>query len=76
MESSLSVLPDPLSGVEEQLAVDGVGDLTLEGSNRFLLRLALGDLALEVDPALRVRIADLGDRCHVDVVIELAVAPP
>ena len=26
MESSLSVLPDPLSGVEDQLAVDGVGD--------------------------------------------------
>ena len=30
MESSLSVLPDPLSGVEEQLALDGVGYLALE----------------------------------------------
>ena len=30
MQSSLNVLPDPLSGVEDELSVDGVADLALE----------------------------------------------
>jgi hypothetical protein len=48
MESSLSVLPDPLSGVEKQLSIDGVADVTLESSDRFHLGLALCHLALKV----------------------------
>ena len=44
MQSSLSVLPDPLSGVEDQLSVDSVGNLALEGPQRFLLGLALSHL--------------------------------
>jgi hypothetical protein len=73
-ESFPSVLPDLLSGVEKQLAVDGVRDLTLERPQGLLLRLALGNLAVEVDPSLGAGVADLSDRGHVEGVVELAVA--
>jgi hypothetical protein len=66
----------PYRGVEEKLAVDGVRDPALEEADRSLLRLVLGQLALEGDPALCAGIADLGDRCHADGVIHLAVAAP
>ena len=52
MESSLSVLPDPLSGVEKQLSVDGVTHVALERTQRLSLGLALGDLAIEIGPTL------------------------
>ena len=39
--------------VEDELSVHGVRDLALEGAKRLLLGLALGDLALEVDAAIR-----------------------
>ena len=39
-------------GIDDQLAVEGVGDLALQGSNSLTLGLALGDLAIEVGPAL------------------------
>ena len=73
-ESFPSVLPDLLSGVEKQQAVDGVGDLTLERPQGLLLRLALGNLAVEIDPSFGARVADLSDRGHVEGVVELAVA--
>jgi len=45
-------------------------------AERFLLRLALGELAVVVGAAGRVRVADLGDRRHVDRVVQLAVPAP
>src|ERR1035438_10253345 len=62
-------------GVEDELAVDGVADVALEGAESLLLGLAVSDRALEVDPALSSGIADLGDGSHVQSVVELAVAP-
>ena len=59
-ESFPSVLPGPLSSIEDELAKDGVGDLALEGPQGLALGLALSHLALEVDPTIRSRIADLG----------------
>ena len=61
--------------VDEELAIDGVADLSLERPDGFPLGLALGHLLLEVDPTLRVLLADLADGHHVDGVVELAVAP-
>ena len=58
-------------GVEDELAVDGVAHVALERPQGLSLGLALGHLALEVDPTIRVRLADLGDRHHVDGVVEL-----
>ena len=50
-ESLPSVLTGPLPpgafGVHEELAVDGVAHTALERSERFLLRLALGHLAVK-----------------------------
>jgi len=42
------------------LAVEGVADAPLEGSQRLLGRLAFGDLAVEEGAALAVAVADLG----------------
>ena len=39
-------------GVEDELAEDGVGDLALERAQGLSLGLALGHLALEVDPTI------------------------
>src|ERR1700677_794079 len=63
----------PLS-VEDELAEDGVGDLALEGPQGFALGLALRHLALEVDPTIRSRIADLGERGDVNGVVEFPIA--
>ena len=74
-ESFPLVLPGPLVVcVEEELAVDGVCDVSLERADCLPLGLALGHLALEVGPTLRVGLADLTDGHHVDGVIELPVA--
>ncbi len=62
-------------GIDDQLAVEGIGDLALEGANRFALGLALGDLAIEVGPTVGVGLADLRDGRDVDGVIELAIPP-
>ena len=40
-------------GIEDQLAIDRVADVTLERPQRLSLGLALGDLAIEVGPTLR-----------------------
>ena len=42
-------------GVEEHLAVDGIGDLALERAKRLLLGLSLGDLVLEIDASIESR---------------------
>jgi hypothetical protein len=73
-ESSLVVLPGPLSAATEidlALAPDGVADATLQGAQRLLLRLPLGDLALVVDPARGV-VADLGDGGQVKRVVQVS----
>jgi len=48
---------------------------TLQGPDGFPLGLPLGHLFLEVGPALGVGLAHLADRCHVDGVVRLPVAP-
>src|SRR4029453_5521348 len=61
------------AGVDEQLAVNRVADVPLEGADRILLGLALAELAFELDAPLRARLADLTDRREVQGVIEPAV---
>ena len=67
-------LPDPLSGVENKLAINGVGDLAFEGPESFLLGLALGHLAFKVDAPLRAGVADLGHSGHVQGVVQPATS--
>jgi hypothetical protein len=62
-----------VSGVGEKLPVDGVADAPLEGPQRFLVGLALAQLACVVDPA-GVIVSDLGEGRGVDGVVDLAVA--
>jgi hypothetical protein len=57
-------------GVDDQLAIDGVGDVSLEGAQGFSFGLALGDLAIEVGPSARVGLADLAYGHHVDCVVK------
>src|SRR6516165_7018125 len=45
-----------------------------EAAERLLVRLALSQLLVVVGPALAVLVPDLGDRGHVDRVVEPAVA--
>jgi hypothetical protein len=52
---------------------DGVADPPLEGPERFSVGLALGELAVVVGPAAAVAVADLGNRGHVDGVVEAPV---
>ena len=59
--------------VEDELAVDGVAHVALEGSQGFLLRLALGELAVEVGAPFRVAMADLADGGEVDAVVLLSL---
>ncbi|HEV8278857.1 MAG TPA: hypothetical protein VGQ26_24615 [Streptosporangiaceae bacterium] len=54
--------------------VDGVAELAFERAERFFAGLAFGDLLLEVGAALTVGMPDLGDRGHVDGVVEPPVA--
>lgn len=77
-ESFLNVLPGPLGllvgSVGDEVSVDDIGDPPLEGAQGFLAGLALVDLAVEVDPAGGVGLADLGDSDHVDRPVQLPVA--
>src|SRR5580692_10184292 len=61
-------------GVEDELAEDGVGDLALERPQSLPLGLAFSNLALEIDPTICSRIADLGECGDVDGVVEFPVA--
>ena len=45
----------------EELTVNGVADVTLEGSQRLFLGFALGELAVEVGSPCRVGLADLAE---------------
>src|ERR1022692_3829331 len=64
------------AGVGLEAAADGVADASLEGPEGFPGGLALGELAVVAGPALAVAVADLGDRGHVDGVVEAAVPVP
>ena len=48
----------------------------LRDAERFFVGLALGELAVVVGPAVAVAVADLGDRGHVDGVVEAPVPAP
>jgi len=52
---------------------DGVADPPFEASERFLVGLALGDLAVIVGAAGTVPVPDLGDRGHVEGVVDAPV---
>jgi hypothetical protein len=70
-----SALPGPLgsvAGVGDELAVDGVAGLALQGARCFLAGLAFGELAPVVDASVGV-VGDLGDGGDVDGPVELAV---
>src|SRR6266516_583367 len=54
--------------------VDGVADPPLEGPERFFVRLTLGYFLVVVGAAVAVLVPDLGDRGHVDRVVDAAVA--
>ena len=53
------------AGIDDQLSIYAVRDLTLEGPQRFLARLTLGHLAIEVLAPFG-RVADLADGDHMD----------
>jgi hypothetical protein len=55
---------------------DGIADLPLQRAQRFLAGLALGQFLLVVGAARAVPVTDLGDRDHMDGVVEAAVAAP
>ena len=61
-------------GAGEEAGVDGVADLPLEGPERLFARLALGCFLVVVSAAVAVLVPDLGDRGHVDRVVDAAVA--
>jgi hypothetical protein len=61
----------PCAGLEA--GVDGVADPPLEGPECFFVRLALGYLGVVVSAALAVPVPDLGDRGHVDRVVDAPV---
>ena len=62
-------------GTEHELAVERIGDLALQGTNRFALGLALGHLGVEIGPAVGMGLADLGDGRDVNGIVELAISP-
>jgi hypothetical protein len=66
----------PLTGLRigGEAAVDRVADPALEAAQRGLRLLPRGDLALVLVPA-RAGVAQLGDRGHVDGVVEDPVPP-
>jgi len=64
------------AGVGLEAGEDGVTDLPLQRAQGFLAGLALGQLLVEVGAALAVPVADLGDRGHVDGVVEPPVPAP
>ena len=56
--------------------VDGVADPPFERPGRFLARLSFGNLALKAGVPRTVAMTDLGDRSHMDDVVEAPVAAP
>ena len=62
-----------LSGVSDEVPIDDVGEPTLQRSNCFLGRFALGDFAV-VKRATEGVVAELGDRDDVDGPVQLPVA--
>ena len=62
-----------LFGPRVETSVDDVGEVALEGTASFSLRLSFGDLALQEDARSRVD-AGLGDRDAVEAGVDLAVA--
>ncbi len=63
-----------LLGVRQECCVDRVADPALETAERLLVGLALGDLPLVVGAAVAVLVPDLGDRGHMDRMIEPPVS--
>src|SRR5690348_15551700 len=63
-------------GISLQAGEDGVADLAFQRAQGLLGGLALGELLVVVSAALAVPLADLGDRGHVDGVVEVAVPAP
>jgi hypothetical protein len=59
-----------------EAGVDGVADLPFQRAEGFFAGLAFGEFLVVVGVALAVPVADLGDRGHVDGVVEPAVAAP
>jgi hypothetical protein len=62
-----------LLGVGLEAGEDGVADPPFEAPERFFVGLALGDLAVIVDAAVAVGVPDLGDRGHVEGVVDAPV---
>jgi len=63
-------------GISLRAGEDGVADLAFQAAQRFFAGLALGQLLVVVGAARAVLVPDLGDRGHVDRVVEPAVAAP
>ena len=63
-------------GVGLQAGEDGVADLPFQRAQGLFGGLALGQFLVVVGAALAVAVADLGDRGHVDGVVEPAVPAP
>lgn len=62
-----------LPGVVDELAVDGVGDASFEAAEGFFAALAFAEFALVVVVSGAV-VSDLGDRGHVDGVVDAPVS--
>jgi hypothetical protein len=71
---AVSFCGDRAGSVSSEPEVDGVAELAFERAERFFAGLALGDLLLEVGAAVAVGVPDLGERGHVDGVVEAPVA--
>ena len=63
-------------GVGLQAGEDSVADLPLQRAQGLFRGLALGQLLVVIGAALAVPVADLGNRGHVDGVVEPAVPAP
>jgi hypothetical protein len=63
-------------GVRDESLVERVADAPLERTECFLLCLSLREFAVVVAASRRVRVTDLGDRSHVDRMVQLAIAAP
>jgi hypothetical protein len=59
-----------------EAGVDGVADLPLQAAQGLFAGLAFGQLLVVAGAAGAVPVADLGDRGHVDGVVEPPVAAP
>src|SRR5215831_10260214 len=64
------------AGVGLEAGVDGVADLPLQAAQGLFAGLAFGQFLVVVGAARAVPVADLGDRGHVDGVVDPAVAAP